>query len=239
MATLRSLLTQDALMLDSLEEARQLCAMHGYETGAAQGVPTVMLVKVRPRGRCFPTGNTCGCFLPGKAGSPQSCVQPCPASGLGSKTRTVSSTPLPPQGAYVDPPPPVPRKRSDLISGMAPATRRCSMLLAGTVAAACMYWCWPADAFWFERHSPSAPCLHPFTHPLICSLAVTTPSVPPMTAEEAAALEQQRQQQLQRLREQEAARAQQAAEQQRQHEMAAAAAAAAVERQRQEAEAAR
>ena len=51
------------------------------------------------------------------------------------------------QGAYVDPPPPVPRKRSALISSMAPASR---------------------------------------------SLAVVTPCLPPMSAEEAAALEQQR-----------------------------------------------
>lgn len=34
-------------MLDSLEDARQLCAMHGYETGVVQGVPAVLLVKVR------------------------------------------------------------------------------------------------------------------------------------------------------------------------------------------------
>lgn len=34
-------------MLDSLQEAQQLCAMHGYETAMQAGVPVVLLLKVR------------------------------------------------------------------------------------------------------------------------------------------------------------------------------------------------
>ncbi|KAL4433632.1 hypothetical protein ABPG75_000073 [Micractinium tetrahymenae] len=132
----------DALMLDSLGQAQQLCTMHGYETGIQGGVPVALMIK----------------------------------------------------GAYVDPPPPVPRKRSELITSMAPATR---------------------------------------------SLAVTTPALPPMSAEEAARMEQQRQEALQRLREGEALRTRQAEEEQRQCEAAAAGAAAEEERRRKEAEAAR
>lgn len=37
---------QDALMLDSLEEAQQLCTMHGYETGMQGGAPVALLFKV-------------------------------------------------------------------------------------------------------------------------------------------------------------------------------------------------
>lgn len=37
---------QDALMLDSLEEARALCALHGYEAGLQDGLPVALLYKV-------------------------------------------------------------------------------------------------------------------------------------------------------------------------------------------------
>lgn len=37
---------QEALMLDSLEEAQQLCGMHGYGTAMHAGVPVVLLLKV-------------------------------------------------------------------------------------------------------------------------------------------------------------------------------------------------
>lgn len=34
-------------MLDSMSEAQQLCAMHGYATAMQADVPVVLLVKVR------------------------------------------------------------------------------------------------------------------------------------------------------------------------------------------------
>lgn len=37
---------QDTLILDNLEQAQQLCTMHGYETSAQGGVPVALLVKV-------------------------------------------------------------------------------------------------------------------------------------------------------------------------------------------------
>lgn len=131
----------DALMLDSVEQAQQLCDMHGYTTSMQEGVPIALLVK----------------------------------------------------GAYVDPPPPVPRKRSELITRLAPATR---------------------------------------------SLAVITPALSPLSAEEAAQLEQQRQEQLRHFQDVEAQRVQRFAQQQLQEEASAAEAAAVAKKQQQEVEAA-
>lgn len=38
---------QDTLMLDNLEQAQQLCAMHGYDSCVQRGMPLALLVKVR------------------------------------------------------------------------------------------------------------------------------------------------------------------------------------------------
>lgn len=139
------------------------------------------------------------------------------------------------QGAYVDPPPPVPRKRSQIISAMAPGARRCGkpLLLNLEKCLVPEQHCSPTLKSPSSQSVTSSFCL------TCCSLVVTTPGVPPLTAAEAAAMEQQRQALLQQQREQESQRAQQAAERQRQQEAAAVAAAAAARQQQEEQEAAR
>ena len=101
-------------MLDSLQEAQRLCAMHGYETAVQAGLPVVLLLKVRPLAP----------FRPGRG-----CRGVPAGSALGAYGGRAPPAP-PLQGAYVDPPPPVPRKRSEIISGMAPGAHRCAPLLA-------------------------------------------------------------------------------------------------------------
>lgn len=49
-------------MLDSIEQAQQLCAMHGYEMGMQGNVPVVLLVKVSVS--VPPLINTQGADLP-------------------------------------------------------------------------------------------------------------------------------------------------------------------------------
>lgn len=53
---------QETLMLDSIEQAQQLCAMHGYEMGMQGNVPVVLLVKVSVS--VPPLINTQGADLP-------------------------------------------------------------------------------------------------------------------------------------------------------------------------------